>query len=143
AKLAAKAPYAKAADAELKRFEQRAADADKALAAADAKTAGPALKDAAQALAAAKTIQAEHAQFETTLAHVEGVLKKLNASPRAASIKARIDAAAVLLAQAKVKDLAHDGPGAIATLRQADVASGAAHQADAAREHFDNEAKGL
>jgi hypothetical protein len=136
-KAAAKAPNAAAADTEFKRFEQRAGDAEKALAGNDAKTAATAMLDAAQALVAARTIQAEHAQLASTQARVEASLKKLQASPRAAGIKARIDAVTLALGDAKAKDQAHDGPGAMAAIRRASDAEAAAQAADAKREKFD------
>lgn len=136
-KAAAKAPNAAAADAEFKRFEQRAGDAEKALAGNDPKTAAAAMQDAATVLVAARTLQAEHTQFAATLAQVEASLKKLKASPRAAGIQVRIDAVVAALADAKAKDLAHDGPGAMVAIRAAGEAATAAHAADEKREKFD------
>ena len=112
---AAKQPGAAAAKADFARFEQRAKDADAALKTNDVATARTALADAGAALAAAKTIQAEHAQFSARLAGVEGRLVALRKSPRSKAIQARIDPAAVALAEATAKDAAHDGPAAILT----------------------------
>ena len=136
-KLAAKAPHAAQASAEFKRFDDSVAATDKALTGNDNAGAAKALAEAAQALAAAKAIQAEHAQFATMLVSVEAQLKKLQASPRAAVIKARVDPVAVALADAKAKDKAHAGPEAMAALRAANDAVAAATLADKERETFD------
>ena len=140
---AAKAPHAAAADAEFKRFQQRSADAEKALVAGDGAGAAAALGEAAQALAAAKTLQAGHAQFATTLANVEAELKKLRGSPRAKSIQPRLDDVATALADAKAKDQAHAHPEAMAALRRATDAEAAARAADQARQRFDDAAAAL
>jgi hypothetical protein len=140
---AAKAPHADAAAAEFKRFDEQAAAAAQALAAKDGAKAGAALAAAAQALVAAKSIQAEHAQFVANLAAAEAQLKKLQASPRAAAIKARIDPVANGVSVAKAKDQAHDGPAAMAALRQAQDAIAAATAADRDRAAFDTRAAAL
>ncbi|HEX7437565.1 MAG TPA: hypothetical protein VF308_12715, partial [Caldimonas sp.] len=136
-KVASKAASAAAADAEFKRFEVQATAAEKALAANDGKAAATALAAAAKELIAAKTIQAEHGEFQTTLASVEAQLKKLQTSPRAAQIKARIDPVAKSLADAKAADKSGKGPEAIATLRAANDAVAAANKADKDRATFD------
>lgn len=143
AKLASKAPHAAEAAAEFKRFDERAAAADEALTKKDPATAATALAAAAQALVAAKSIQAEHAQFASTLVSVEAQLKKLQASPRAAAIKARIDPVTQALTDAKAKDKAHAGTEAMIALRRANDAVAAATQADKDRASFDTDAAAL
>ena len=138
AKAAGKAAHAASAEAEFKRFNEQADAADKALAANDAATAATAMADAAKALVAARSIQAEHAQFTSTLAGVEAQLKKLKALPRAKLIQPKIDPVVAALADAKTKDAAHDGPGAMAALRSANDAVAAATQADKDRGNFDS-----
>lgn len=143
AQAAAKAPHAAAAEAEFKRCRERSADAEKALSAGDGKAAAPALAEAGQALAAAKTIQVGHAQFATTLVQVEAELKALNGSPRAKLIKPKLDAVAAALADAQAKDKAHAHLDAMAALRRATDAAAAARAADEARDHFDDAAAAL
>ena len=136
-KVAAKAAQAAAASAEFKTFDTQVAAADKALAAKDGKAAAPALASAAKALIAAKTIQAEHGQFVIDLASAEAQLKKLNASPRAALIKARIDPVEQHVAAAQAADKAAKGGEAIAALRLGVDAVAAALAADKARAEYD------
>jgi hypothetical protein len=142
-KQAAQAAHAKQAAAELKRFAEQSAVATAALKDKDSAKAAKALTDAAQALAAAKTIQSAHGQFAAGLGGAESALKALAASPRAAAIKPRIDAVATALTEAKAKDGAHDGPGALAALRRATDAVSAAKAADQARAAFDTDAAAL
>jgi hypothetical protein len=143
AKAAQAAPHADQAAAEFKTFKEQSAAAATALAGPDAAAAAKALAAAATALAAAKSIQAGHAQFVTELAAVSTALKALQASPRAAAIKVRIDAVATPLTEATAKDKAHDTAAAIAALRRAKDAVAAAQTADADRAAFDSEATAL
>jgi hypothetical protein len=142
-KAALAAPHADEAAAEFKTFKAQSAAAATALAGPDLAGAAKALAAAATALAAAKTIQAGHAQFVTELAAVNAALKALQASPRAAAIKLRIDAVTTPLAEATAKDKAHDGAAAIAALRRAKDAVAAAKTADAERAAFDTESAAL
>jgi hypothetical protein len=143
AKAALATPHADQAAAQFKTFKEQSAAAATALAGPDTKATAKALAAAATALAAAKTIQAGHAQFVTELAAVNTALKALQASPRAAAIKVRIDAVATPLAEATATDKAHDEAAAIAALRRAKDAVVAAKTADAARAAFDTEAAPL
>ncbi|MBX3606980.1 MAG: hypothetical protein KF788_17005 [Piscinibacter sp.] len=140
---AAKAPHAAVAAAEFERLRTSAQEAEQALAAGDGATAATALAAAAAALAEAKTLQAGHAQFATTLAQVEAELKKLRASPRAKAIQPRLDAVQAALDDARAQDQAHAHPAAMAALRRATDAEAAARAADQARHHFDDRAAAL
>ncbi len=142
-KAALAAPHADQAAAEFKTFKEQSAATATALAGPDASAAAKALAVAAKALAAAKTIQASHGQFVTELAAVNVALKALQASPRAAAIKVRIDAVSLPITEATAKDKAHDGAAAIAALRRAQDAVAAAKTADADRVAFDTEAAAL
>ena len=142
-KLAAKAAHADKATAEFKTFNEQSAAAAAALKVPDAAAAAKALAAAATALAAAKTIQSGHGQFVAELGAAEAALKALQGSPRAAAIKLRIDVVSTALSDAKAKDKAHDGPGAITALRSAKDAVAAAKAADHDRAAFDTEAAAL
>lgn len=139
-KVAAKAAHAAAADAPFKRFDAALAAGDKALAAKDGAGAATALRDAAAALAEAKAIQSGHVQFAAQVGSVEAALKALKASPRAAAIKARIDVVEAAYNDAKAKDQANNATEALAALRRAADAVGAAKQADADRMAYDKRA---
>lgn len=143
AKTAAKAAHADKAVAEFKTFNEQSAAAAAALKVPDAAVAAMALAAAATALAAAKTIQSGHGQFVAELGAADAALKALQGSPRAAAIKLRIDVVSTALADAKAKDKAHDGPGAITSLRSARDAVAAAKAADHDRAAFDTEAAAL
>ena len=142
-KLAGKGANAAAADAEFKRFEAQVALVDKGLVAKDGNAAAAALTAAAAALVAAKTIQAEHGQFQATLASVEAQLKMLRASPRAVQIKARIAPVEAGLTAARAADQAKKGTEAMAAVRGANDAVAAATRADREREAHDIKAKAV
>jgi hypothetical protein len=99
------------------------------------------LRLAAEALAAARTIQAQHTQYLTTLAATEAQLAELKALKNAKTIAARIDPVANAIASAKQHDQRHDGGAAIAALRVATDAVAAARQADRDRTAYDALAK--
>lgn len=138
-KAAQKAPSADQAKAEFERFTAQTASATAALKAADNAKAAKALGDAAAALEAAKRIQSAHASFKAELGAAQAALKALQASPRAARIKAKVDPVAAWLTLAKDKDKANDGSAALAALRRAADAVRDARAADADREAFDKE----
>ena len=137
---AGKAPFAAEAAAQFKSFTAAADKADKALAKNDDKGGGKALVEAAQQLAAAKSVQSEHAQYTTLLATVEAKLKALQALPTAASIKPSFEPIIKALAEARAKDKAHAGVEAVAALRRGNDAVAAAEQADRDRKAFDGQA---
>lgn len=138
---AAKAPDADQAAEPLARFNERADVAAQALAKNDADAATAPLQEAAQALAEARTIQAQHGQFAASVGAVEDRLKALQAKPTAAAIKVRLDAVVKAIADARARDQAHDGAAAIAALRKASDAAAIAEQADRERAAYDLEAK--
>ena len=138
---AAKAPDADQAAESLARFKDRADVAAQALAKNDPDGAIAPLQEAAQALAEARTIQAQHGQFAASVGAVEDRLKALQAKPTAAAIKVRLDAVAKAIAAARASDQAHDGAAAIAALRKASDAAAIAEQADRERAAYDLEAK--
>jgi len=142
-KAAAGAANAKQAQSQFKTFDTQAAAAAKALADGDGAAAATALAAAAAALVEAKTIQAHHGQFATSVGAVQAALKALKASKRAAKIKGRIDPVEAALTEAQAKDAAHDAGPAMAALRRANDAVAAAKAADAAREKFDIDAAAL
>jgi hypothetical protein len=142
-KVAAKAAGADQAADAFKRFDQQVALASQALQANDGAKAAPALAAAAAALAEAKAIQAGHAQVVAARPAIEAELKTLKKSPRAAGIKARIDAVETALAEAIARDQAHVATEAMAALRRANDALAQARKADADRKHFDEQAEAL
>ncbi len=136
---AKKAPHADQAKAELERFTAQSTGAAAALKVPDNAKAAKALGEAAAALEAAKKIQAAHAQFKGELTAVEAALKALQASPRAAKIKSKVDPIAAALTQAKDKDKAHDGAAALQALRRASDLVRDAKTADADRAAFERD----
>jgi hypothetical protein len=134
---AGKAAHADQAAEPLQRCTAKAAEAAKALDKGDAKAAADPLRLAADALAAARGIQAAHAQYLTTLAGVEADLQKLRALPTAKKIAPRIDAVANAITNAKAHAGRHDTGAAIAALRTATDAMAAARKADTDRQAHD------
>jgi hypothetical protein len=134
---AGKAAHADQAAEQLQRCNTKATEATKALEKGDAKAAADPLRLAADALAAARGIQAAHAQYLTTLAGVEGELQKLRALPTAKKIAPRIDAVANAVTNAKAHSGRHDAGAAIAALRTATDAMAAARKADTDRQAHD------
>ena len=112
--------------------------ADKALAKNDGKAGAKALAEAAQALAAARSVQSGHGQYAMMLATVEAKLKALQALPTAASIKSSFEPIVKALADAKAKDKAKAEVEALAALRRGNDAVAAAEQAHRDRSEFDN-----
>lgn len=135
--VAAKLPNAASAQAEFAAFNDQVKASATALGAGDGAAAAAALTGAAAALTSAKAIEADVAQFHSLLAKVEPQLKALKKSPRAASIKPRIDVIDTALADAMAKDKAHAGPAALVPLRQANDSLTAAKRADEQRAQFD------
>ena len=138
-KLAEKAPHADQALAEFKKFNDQSSAAAAALKLPDNAKAAKALGDAAAALEAAKRIQSAHGQFKAELGATDAALKALQASPRAAKIKARLDPIVAALAQARDKDKAHDGTAALEALRRANGLLADAKAADGDRARFDTD----
>jgi hypothetical protein len=138
---AGKAEHADLAKKPLERCAKLATETDKALTKDNAKAAAGSLAEASKALAEARTIQAQHAQFETTLATIDTRLEALRKLPTAKFIGAKIDAVAKAVAAAKKQDKGAEGEAAMAALRLATDAAAAADQADADRRAFDTEAK--
>ncbi len=134
---AGKAAHADQAGEQLQRCTTKAAEAAKALEKGDAKAAADPLRLAADALAAARGIQAAHAQYLTTLASVEAELQKLRALPTAKKIAPRIDAVGNAVTSAKAHAARQDAGAAIATLRTATDAMAAARKADTDRQAHD------
>ena len=135
---AAKLPFAAEAAAQFKSCTDAADKADKALAKNDGKAGAKALAEAAQALAAARSVQSGHGQYAMMLATVEAKLKALQALPTAASIKASFEPIVKALADAKAKDKAKAEVEALAALRRGNDAVAAAEQAHRDRSEFDN-----
>ena len=138
---AAKAPDADQTAEALARCKDRADVAAQALAKNDPAGAAAPLREAAQALGEARTIQAQHGQFAGAVGAVDDRLKALQAKPTAAAIKVRLDAVAKAIADARARDQARDGAAAIAALRKAGDAAAIAEQADRERSAYDLEAK--
>lgn len=134
---AGKAAHADQAAEQLQRCNTKAAEAAKALEKGDAKAAADPLRLAADALAAARGVQAAHAQYLTTLASVEAELQKLHALPTAKKIAPRIDAVGNAVSNAKAHAARHDAGAAIAALRTATDAMAAARKADTDRQAHD------
>ena len=141
AAVAAKAANADQAKEQFDRCTVQAEAAGKALDKGDAKVGADALRLAATALAAARGIQAGHAQFLTTLAATEAQLAELRALKNAKLIAARIDPVANAIASAKQHASRHDSGAAIAALRVATDGVAAAKQADKERTEYDALAK--
>lgn len=137
---AKKAPHADVASAELTKATTHAAKATAALAKNDGTTAAAQLKPAAEALLAAKAIQAEHAQFATGLTALEARKTKIDALPTKASIKGRIDAVQKALDDARAQDKAHNAAAAMAVLRRGEDAAVTAEKAHTDRIRYNTEA---
>jgi hypothetical protein len=138
---ASKAAHADLAKKPLALGVVKATAADKALTQKDLKAAAIALLEASKALAEARTVQSQHAQFESTLVALDARLKALHALPTAKSIDAKIQAVAKAIAAAKLQDKKAEGEAAMAALRVATGVAAAADQADVDRRVFDTEAK--
>lgn len=139
----AKLPFAAEAAPQLKGFDAAAGKADKALAKNDGKGGAKALGEAAQALAAARSVQSGHGQFTTMLATVEAKLKALQALPTAAAIQPAFEPVIKAIAEAKAKDKSHDEVAALAAARRGNDAVAAAEQAHRDRAEFDGLAVNL
>jgi hypothetical protein len=140
---AGKAAYADLVKAQLESCARQAAQADQALTQGDVKGAAVGLLAASKALAQARTTQAQHGQFKTTLATIETRLATLRKLPTAKSINTKIEAVAQAIVAAKKQDQGAEGEAAMAALRLATAAAAAADQAHADRRAFDTQATPL
>jgi hypothetical protein len=136
---ALKAPFADRADKAFKAYTAALSQAEEAGAEGDLKAAGINLGKAARSLADAQTIQVEHGHYEVTAKAIDDRLKALQAAPAPmpTAIKAKIDALVRAIADAGVRDKAHQGAAALAAIRAAGDVATAAEQARKDREAFD------
>jgi hypothetical protein len=116
---AGKAAHADLAQLQLEACAKQAALADKALTKSDTQAAAGFLLAASKALAQARTTQAQHGQFTSSLGAIETRLAALRKLPTAKSINAKIEAVARAVAAAKKQDQGAEGEAAMAALRLA------------------------
>jgi hypothetical protein len=135
---ARKAPNAKLAETEFAACTAASTQADADAAKGDGAAAAASLRNASDALIAARAIQAEHGQYADTHKAVSARVKALKALPVAKAIAAKIDAVTQALADADKEDAAHEGAKAMAAVRAAASAATAAEQAAKDRKAYDD-----